>query len=481
MSPQSDGRFPVVILLRHAASAGRCISVLQSFGISTQSTNWSAPKCGFAVFSACLQWRRTAAFGQFSRAHMNSDVFSGPALPRGFQRLVWSNLLAQMAEQIALAATPLAAVFVLGASAAQTGYLQTAQTLPFLCLSLPFGVLADRVSRRGLMTLSELLRALALATLLVCLSTGTVNLMWLSLLSFVAASGTVAYNVAAPSLIASIVSRRALSVANGRTELARSVAYSAGPALGGLLVGWIGPIWAFGLAALLSAGASNLLSRLDEPPRLIAAHGNVLLELREGARFVMSNPLLRPIMVTAFFFNIGLFSIYAIYVSYAASWLKLGPSLIGLTMALYGVGMIVGALLAPGITRRTSFGMVIGVGPLFAWVASIAMLLTVVLPSLWLSCLCFFLLGSGPILWVISSTTLRQVVTPPGLIGRVSSLIALSTYGARPIGTLIGATVAQFYSPRGSLLIACLAFSIQAIVIFRSPVVRLRRVSDATH
>ena len=55
------------------------------------------------------------------------------ALPPAFHRLAWSNLLAQSAEQISLAAAPLVAVFLLGASAAQTGLLQTAQTLTSCC------------------------------------------------------------------------------------------------------------------------------------------------------------------------------------------------------------------------------------------------------------------------------------------------------------------------------------------------------------
>ncbi|PTN46181.1 MFS transporter, partial [Achromobacter xylosoxidans] len=57
-----------------------------------------------------------------------------PALPSAFRRLAASNLAAQFSEQMALAAAPLVAVLALGASAAETGYLQTAQTLPFLLL-----------------------------------------------------------------------------------------------------------------------------------------------------------------------------------------------------------------------------------------------------------------------------------------------------------------------------------------------------------
>src|SRR5262249_61495749 len=85
------------------------------------------------------------------------------SLPAGFNRLAWSNLAAQSAEQIALAAAPIVAVITLGAGAGDTGLLQTAQTLPFLILSIPAGVLADRTSRRRGMAAAEALPALALA------------------------------------------------------------------------------------------------------------------------------------------------------------------------------------------------------------------------------------------------------------------------------------------------------------------------------
>src|SRR5919199_697237 len=84
------------------------------------------------------------------------------SLPTAYHRLAWSNLAAQPAEQIGLAAAPIVAVVALGAGAGETGLLQTAQTLPFLLLSIPIGVLADRVSRRRLLASAEGLRAASL-------------------------------------------------------------------------------------------------------------------------------------------------------------------------------------------------------------------------------------------------------------------------------------------------------------------------------
>src|SRR5690242_16146457 len=93
-------------------------------------------------------------------------------LPSAFHRLAWSNLAAQSAEQIGLAATPIVAVFALHAGAGQTGWLQTAQTLPFLVFSMLLGVWADQTSRRTLMARAEAVRCAALLVVLAALVSG---------------------------------------------------------------------------------------------------------------------------------------------------------------------------------------------------------------------------------------------------------------------------------------------------------------------
>ena len=67
-----------------------------------------------------------------------------PRLPDTFSRLAWSNLAAQSAEQIALAAAPIVAVLTLGVAEGQTGLLQTALTLPFVLFAIPAGSRAAR-------------------------------------------------------------------------------------------------------------------------------------------------------------------------------------------------------------------------------------------------------------------------------------------------------------------------------------------------
>ncbi|HTF78711.1 MAG TPA: MFS transporter, partial [Bradyrhizobium sp.] len=205
------------------------------------------------------------------------------SLPPTFNRLAWSNLAAQSAEQIALAAAPIVAVLLLGVGEGQTGLLQTALTLPFILFAIPAGLLADRISRRWLMAGSEALRAAALAATLLLIWLNLLTLPLLALLGFVAVCGTVAYSVAAPALVPSLVSPALLPAANARIELARTVAFASGPALGGVLVGWVGAAPAFGFAAALSIIAVVLLSGIYEPARVAAPRRHPLQEIKEGA------------------------------------------------------------------------------------------------------------------------------------------------------------------------------------------------------
>ena len=398
-------------------------------------------------------------------------------LPPTFNRLAWSNLAAQSAEQVALAAAPIVAVLTLGAGEGQTGLLQTALTLPFILFAIPAGLLADRISRRRLMAGSEALRAAALLAILAAIALDLLTLPLLALLGFIAVCGTVAYSVAAPALVPSLVPPKLLPAANARIELARTVAFAGGPALGGVLVGWVGAAPAFGFAAALSLIAVLLLSGIYEPARAPAPRRHPLQEIREGAAFVLHHPLLRPVFVTQFIFNTASFLLLAVFVPYAVRRLGLSASGVGATLSMYGIGMVVGALLATLTMRRLPFGTVIGLGPVTGFVAAGVMALTTIIPSAALAGLSFFLLGAGPILWVISTTTLRQSVTPPRLLGRVSAINIMS-YGARPLGAALGALVGGFYGAEACLYLAVAIFAAQALVILLSPAVSLARQPD---
>jgi len=396
-------------------------------------------------------------------------------LPRAFVRLAGSNLAAQSAEQLSLAAVPMVAVLALGAGPGEIGLLATAQTLPFLLLSIPLGLLADRTSRRQLMVWAEILRALALLALLAALLFARLSIELLTVLGFVGAIGTVGFSVAAPALVPALVARDALALANGRLELARSAAFAAGPAVAGALVSWAGASAAFVLAAVLSGSAVVLLLGLTEPRREPPAPRHPLLEIQDGARLVWRHALLRPILLTAVAWNISWFVLQAAYVPYAVRVLGLSAGTVGITLASFGVGMMVGSLLAPRVMAALPFGRAIQVGPVVSVLAALTMVATLVVPTGILAATAFFLFGAGPIIWTITSTTLRQTVTPGAMLGRVSALFLTVNMGARPLGAALGGFVGATWGESACLVLALAGFVVQAWVIFRS------RVSDLQH
>lgn len=405
---------------------------------------------------------------------------SAPAMPRSFVHLAQANLAAQAAEQISLAAVPMVAVLALQAGPREIGWLAAAQSLPFLLLSIPFGLLADSGSRRTLMAAAELLRACALLGLLLVVALQRVSLPALAVLGFLGAAGTVAFTVAAPALVPRIVPAGALGRANARLELARSLAFAAGPALAGATVAWAGAPAAFVLATVLALAAVVCLLRMPADAAAAApARRRPLAELREGVHFVWRQPLLRPVLLCAVLWNLSWFVLQAAFVPHAMTRLGLGATGVGATMALYGLGMVVGALAAPRLMRRLPFGQVVLVGPAVSVLAGLVMALSAAWPVAWLAALSYLLFGAGPIVWTVATTTLRQTVTPAGRLGCVGALFLTANAGARPLGAAIGAGVGTVLSGSGfgsgpaataCLLIAAAGFVLQFGVIWASAV-----------
>jgi predicted MFS family arabinose efflux permease len=414
-----------------------------------------------------------------SEPTQNQTKNDAAELPPAFVRLAWSNLSAQAAEQISLAAVPLVAVLKLNAAAGEIGFLATIQTLPFLLLSIPLGLLADRMSRRKLMVAAECLRAGSLLGLLLATFFNQLSLPLLAVLGFVGAVGTVGFSVAAPSLVPALVAGELLGRANGRLELARSIAFAAGPALAGALVSWAGASSAFVLATVLSVLAVVLLFRLREPTRASQPPKHPLLDLKEGARMVWTHKLLRPILLTAIAWNIAWFVMQAAYIPYAIRTMGMSAEVVGVTLATYGAGMIFGSLLAQWVIKAVPFGVAVMIGPAFSVFASIIMFATLWFAHPILAAVSFFLFGAGPIIWTITSTTLRQTVTPGAMLGRVSAIFLTVNAGARPLGAALGGLIGAHWGEAACLAVSLLGFCAQAALIVFSTIRTLQTLPPA--
>jgi predicted MFS family arabinose efflux permease len=138
--------------------------------------------------------------------------------------------------------------------------------------------------------------------------------------------------------------------------------------------------------------------------------------------------------------------------------------------------MICGALLAPRIVAALPHGRAIQLGPAVSVAAMLTMVATLLWPAGTLAAVSFFLFGFGPIVWTITSTTLRQTVTPAPMLGRVSAIFLAANTGARPLGAALGGAVGSTWGEGACLWLALAGFCVQALVIAHSPMRSLREL-----
>jgi hypothetical protein len=108
--------------------------------------------------------------------------------------------------------------------------------------------------------------------------------------------------------------------------------------------------------------------------------------------------------------------------------------------------------------------------------AAAAMVATLAVPSGVLAALSFFLFGAGPIIWTITTTTLRQSVTPGTMLGRVGSVFLTVNAGARPVGAALGGVVGATWGEPACLWLAFAGFVLQAAMILASSMNGLRHL-----
>ena len=394
-------------------------------------------------------------------------------------KISYSNLCAQFSEQIIIAVLPIIAVLSMNASAAETAFIQMINTLPFLLLSIPMGVIADRVSRKKLMIIIEIVRATSIFILFYLTFSGSLSINKIALFGFFIAMGTVIYSVASPALVASFVIKEQLINANRSIEIAKSVAFTAGPALGGILASYLSGGLAFILAFSLSIVSAVFLICLPKEPLLEKSGRNIIQELCDGLIFLIKNKYIMPITITAFVFNLSQYLLLSIFAYYVINNLSFTSFEVGASLSLIGLGMLIGSFLYKIISKKINFGFQLTLGPISAFMASILMFLTLIYSAKILVFVAFFFFGFGPIIWTISTVSLRQLVTPSNMIAKVSSVIMTVTFGARPLGAAIGVYISANFGVKSCILAVLIGFLIQLIIILFSKPAKLKNLSDA--
>jgi MFS family permease len=378
---------------------------------------------------------------------------------RHFVRFWASRSLGFFGIEISLLALPLTAVVTLGAAPAQVSFLAAAETAPFLLFGLAAGVWVDRWRRTPLLIGSDLVRAAAIVTVPVTVWLGTMTMTHLYLVAFAAGSCSLLATVTYQSLIPGVAGREQLVEANAMFEVGSSLAESAGPGLGGLLVQWLTPPIALLLDASAFVMSALTLTGFEAPATPEAVRHSIARDVADGLRFVLGHGALRAVVICGLFDNLlgaGLFT--PLFVVHAARNLSLGPATIGLLFATAGAGTFAGALLAAGITGTLGVRNALVIAQASTGIARLVLATVAAatgagLPLL-LAAECLH--GMSMPVFNVNVISLRQSVASDALQGRVNATVGFLLVGAIPIGAAGGGLLAAHIGVHGALMLAAI-------------------------
>jgi hypothetical protein len=348
--------------------------------------------------------------------------------------------LSTMGDAFAMIAFPLLILQASG-SLSGMGVMTACFGVGSFCMGLFSGVIVDRVDRRRLMIGCDLLRALLFALVPLCWWTLGPSK---ELLYFVAVLGGALGNlfmVSSITAVASLVSKEKLTQANGRLHATIAISFLTGPLMAGLLSSRTGPEFAIAVDAvsfLLSALALFLisLSRSEAVP----THKNRWQEMSAGFRFLWSQPVLRWLTILLAGVSLLAGVTQDLLIFEMKQTLRLNDDTVGLIIGIASSGSLVGAIVATRARHRFGFSWV--------WLTAFAVqgtaMLCMTAPrsiALYMSvgfAIAFSLTARG-----VLSITLRQEVTPPALLGRVTAAFWLILYSPGPIGAALLTRLAE--------------------------------------
>lgn len=365
-----------------------------------------------------------------------------------FAHLVTFSGLSNLADGLILVGLPLLAL-TLTRSPLLVSLVSASFTLPWLLLSLHVGVLVDRADRVRLVLLATLARVVALGVAAVLATTGRLTMPVLLALVLVFGIAEVVADSASSVLVPAVVPRSRLGAANSRMLGVQQLANSfLGAPLAGVVLS-LGAGWLFGVPAALCGLAALVLVRglrgrvhVVRPDRPDASIGG---DLREGLRFLVRHPVIRPLLVTSSMLNFcssAYFAVLVLWVVGPGSFLGLTPRSYGFLASVLAVGALLGAVLAEPLLRRVGEARLIAV----SWFLNTALLLVPALVrDLRVVVAALALVGFSNMVGNVVSQTMRQRLVPERLLGRVGGASRMLGYGCMPVGAALGGVVGQMF------------------------------------
>jgi MFS family permease len=355
-------------------------------------------------------------------------------------------------------------------SPALLGLTAAASSLPVLLLSLSAGTLADRVPKRRLLLVTQVV-SMALAAILAALTLSGLVQAWHVMALAVLLGVVNAFDAPArQSFTVEMVGHEDLLNAIALNSSIFNAARTVGPAVAGTVVALIGEGPAFALNALsfVFVIAGLLMMRLPPPPEARARRAG---QLREGLAYIRGEPRVRALLLQAGAISFFCFVHIPLLPVFARDVLGTGAGGLGALSAASGLGALAAALILAQGGDKLPRGRLLTAAALVYPALMIAFTAMRWLP---LAMLFLGLAGWAGVTTMALTNTLIQSIVPDALRGRVMSVFTLLLMGLSPMGGLLAGAIAQATGsvPLVVALSAVVGWALAGAVALRAPFLR---------
>jgi MFS family permease len=334
-------------------------------------------------------------------------------------------------------------VFKLTGSPLNLGISTAAEMLPYLFFGLVIGAWVDRLNRKAMMIVTDLLMAASVASIPAVFLLGHLSVWWIYGVGFIGSTLNIFFQSGQFAAIPSLVGQDDLVTANGRIQASFSTAQIIGPLLAGALL-YILPLETlmfFDAGSFLVSAVTLSLIRKSFNVSEEREKTSVRQDVIEGLRYVLRHPVLRNISAMMAMVNFIAATTGTQLVLFAIVRYNASPFQISLMFTAASAGVVVLSLLAGPLRKRWSFSTVALTALMLDGLMIVCMSLS---PWYWLAVIFWGLGGGLGILFNINTMSLRQAIVPNRLLGRVISIAGVLAWSAIPLGALLGGLVIQW-------------------------------------
>jgi predicted MFS family arabinose efflux permease len=305
--------------------------------------------------------------------------------------------------------------------------------IPIFLFSLVGGVIADRMDRRKLLLISQVIQMISALTIATLIATHHIRVRHILLSSFVVgtaqAFGGPAYSALVPSLVQKEDLPNAIALNSIQFNLARVI----GPVLGGFALKYAGSAWCFGLNSLSFVAVMISLMRLHinfKPPR---TGDSILTGMKQGIGFIRKQGAMETLVLIAFCMTALAIPMITFLPVFAKNVFHQNEMTYSLFLAASGLGSITGALTVASLGNIHNKGR-IALSMLMALGAGITGFS--ISHSLAASCVLLFISGAVMMCAFAMISSLVQLITPNDMRGRVMSVYNVAFRGGMPFGSV---------------------------------------------